>query len=352
MATENWTSAKDIKARIKELETKYKMKLGNNQGREWDVYRNKNLKPHDSGVGGVDKLTGGRYRTRGDEGWLKIQSDFQAAGQEVAQLKQSLKNIKRNDKNLKAAQYRLKLDEIATPRKDDPSTPQNEANFGTLLHKGRALLSRKTVSGKNKFLLQRENYLKQQRAEIERLKIGTSGDTGISDYAAAKASAKEWNTPFTNQYGVTTTHSDQHKLKIQNQQAGKENPNLFKGQMLISQGGGNTAILQPGSPGSNLNKDTVSNQGTDKNDFVGTPNSNTLKVNSAIPEAPIVNETENRKLLKSDVFTLDENNKPLGVMTNAQRRKWDAANQELMRKNQLKIGDRTYSSGDIGTGSG
>ena len=149
----------------------------------------------------------------------------------------------------------------------------------------------------------------------------------------------------TGKYGDT-------KTRLENINAGiPENPNLFKGQMLISNG----QLVQagsPGSPGSNLNKDTVSNQGTDKNDVVGTPNSNSLKVNSAIPKAAVENETENRKLLKSDVFTLDENNKPLGVMTNAQRRKWDAANQELMRKNQLKIGDRTYSSGDIGTGSG
>ena len=41
-------------------------------------------------------------------------------------------------------------------------------------------------------------------------------------------------------------------------------------------------------------------------------------------------------------------------MTRAQRRAWDAANQDLMRKrkDQLRIPDRSYSSGTIRTGSG
>ncbi len=49
-------------------------------------------------------------------------------------------------------------------------------------------------------------------------------------------------------------------------------------------------------------------------------------------------------LLKSDVFTLDEDGNALGVMTRSQRRNWDAANQDLMRKrqNELKIADRSY----------
>ena len=65
-------------------------------------------------------------------------------------------------------------------------------------------------------------------------------------------------------------------------------------------------------------------------------------------------EPTNREQLKSDVFTLDKDGKPLGVMTRAQRRKWDAANQDLMRKrkNDLLIANRNYGSGAIGTGSG
>ena len=65
-------------------------------------------------------------------------------------------------------------------------------------------------------------------------------------------------------------------------------------------------------------------------------------------------EPTNREQLKSDVFTLDKDGKPLGVMTRAQRRKWDAANQDLMRKrkNDLLIANRNYGSGGIGTGSG
>ena len=113
--------------------------------------------------------------------------------------------------------------------------------------------------------------------------------------------------------------------QLENLNAGiPENPNLFKGQMLISQGGGNTAILQPGSPGSNLNRDTYSNQGTDKNDVVGTPHSNSLKVNSAIPLAAVENETKNRKSLKSNVFTRHyKTGKELGVMTRNQRKAYE-----------------------------
>ena len=64
----------------------------------------------------------------------------------------------------------------------------------------------------------------------------------------------------------------------------------------------------------------------------------------------------NRGTLKSDVFTLGKDGLPLGVMTRAQRRKWDAdpKNQALMQQNiaKLKIQNRTYGSGNIGTGSG
>ena len=56
--------------------------------------------------------------------------------------------------------------------------------------------------------------------------------------------------------------------------------------------------------------------------------------------------------LKSDVFTLGADGKPLGVMSRARRRKWDANNQALLKKNALTIANRTYSSGNIGTGSG
>ena len=55
-------------------------------------------------------------------------------------------------------------------------------------------------------------------------------------------------------------------------------------------------------------------------------------------------------LLKSDVFTLDADGNRLGVMGHTQRRIWDKNNQELMRKNQLKIASRTYSSGFVGAG--
>ena len=131
-----------------------------------------------------------------------------------------------------------------------------------------------------------------------------------------------------------------------------ENPNLFKGQTLISQGGGSTAILQPGDAGSNLNKDVISNQSNTSESIVGNENSNTLRINnaanSAEPKTPIVQEKETRQALKSDVFTLGKDGKPLGVMTRAQRRKWDADNQTTMQENidRLKIQNRSYSSGN------
>ena len=36
-------------------------------------------------------------------------------------------------------------------------------------------------------------------------------------------------------------------------------------------------------------------------------------------------------------------------MTRGQRRRWEAANQDLLAKNKLKIGDRTYAN-RVGSG--
>jgi hypothetical protein len=354
MAKENWTSPKDIQARIKELEKQYGMKLGNNRGREWDQYRSKNLRPHDSGVGGVDKLSGGRYKNRGDKGWLKIQSDFQNAGLEVAQLKQALKNIKTNDKNLRAAQFRLKQEERAS---------------GSLLNKGRALLSRKTAGGQNRFLMQREGYLNQQRAEIERLKIGTSGDTEITDYKAAtsgydqhNANAAFQNNPVLKGHPAYNTKEQQNLRATRDWQSKPMSETLrwTSGGVQGTWVGDKFITLNSGEAGSNLNKDVISNQGSTSESIVGKETSNTLRINKndnqATPKAAIVQEKETRQALRSDVFTLDKDGNALGVMTRAQRRAWDAdpKNQELMRrrKDELRIPSRTYSSGDIGTGSG
>ena len=142
-----------------------------------------------------------------------------------------------------------------------------------------------------------------------------------------------------------------NKTRLENINAGiPENPNLFKGQMLISNG----QLVQAGSPGFGLKIDKVSNQGSTSEVEVGTVNSQAHTPNQATPKAPIVKEKETRQALKSDVFTLDKDGNALGVMTRSQRRAWDAANQDLMRKrkNELRISDRSYSSGDIGTGSG
>ena len=71
-------------------------------------------------------------------------------------------------------------------------------------------------------------------------------------------------------------------------------------------------------------------------------------------QKPFINQVSsdvkpNRAGLKSDIFTLDADGKALGVMTRGQRRLWEAANQDLLAKNKLKIGDRTYAN-RVGSG--
>ena len=57
-----------------------------------------------------------------------------------------------------------------------------------------------------------------------------------------------------------------------------------------------------------------------------------------------------KPFLRSDVFTLDKDGNRLGVLTNRQRLAWDKENQGVMTANQLKINNRTYSSGFVGAG--
>ena len=93
-------------------------------------------------------------------------------------------------------------------------------------------------------------------------------------------------------------------------------------QVAISNAG--TGFVKPGDPGFNLQRDVISNQGTDKESVVGNPISNTLKIDSAIPKAAVENETENRKSLKSNVFTRHyKTGKELGVMTRNQRKAYE-----------------------------
>ena len=67
--------------------------------------------------------------------------------------------------------------------------------------------------------------------------------------------------------------------------------------------------------------------------------------NRAAGQPKVEKKSPQPPLLKSDVFTLDKDNNPLGVMTRARRRRWEANNQDLMRKNmeRLKIANRTYT---------
>ena len=75
-------------------------------------------------------------------------------------------------------------------------------------------------------------------------------------------------------------------------------------------------------------------------------------ITTKFPEEKVKEQKDvkpNRAALKSDVFTLDKDGNPLGVMTRGQRRRWEAANQDLLAKNKLKIGDRTYAN-RVGSG--
>lgn len=79
-------------------------------------------------------------------------------------------------------------------------------------------------------------------------------------------------------------------------------------------------------------------------------------------KVPVVKKEPEQPYLRSDVFTLDSEGNPLGVMSRSQRNKWDKENQALMiarqkglnkpdvPKSKLKISDRTYGSGFLGSG--
>ena len=86
-----------------------------------------------------------------------------------------------------------------------------------------------------------------------------------------------------------------------------------------------------------------------------TQTTNTPKEQTEV-QKPFINQVSsdvkpNRTALKSDVFTLDKDGKPLGVMTRGQRRRWEAANQDTMAANikKLKISYRTYAN-RVGSG--
>ena len=102
---------KQIKAKIKEIETKYGISLGHSKGRSWDQYRAKYFRP--SGVkGDVDTRLPKDKRThfiRNDEHWKSIQTEINEAGQEVYELRQRLKDNKQLDKEIKGKEYKLKL---------------------------------------------------------------------------------------------------------------------------------------------------------------------------------------------------------------------------------------------------
>ena len=187
-------------------------------------------------------------------------------------------------------------------------------------------------------------------ARIEKEKLAIQKKFNNNPNVKANQTAASTLNP--NQYFGVGKYGDK-TTQFQNLNADiPENKDLFKGQMLISNG----QLVQAGSPGFGLKIDKVSNQGSTSEVEVGNTNSQALTSGQATPKAPIVQEKETRQALRSDVFTLDENNVPLGVMTRAQRRAWDANpdNQKLMRrrKEELRIHSRTYSSGNIGTGSG
>ena len=128
MATKKIKSAEaNLLKQIKTIEDKYGMTLGVNRGREWDAYRTKNFALSDdlSIKSNVDRRDQKRVSfNRGDEIWLKKQEELATAGQEVFELKQKLNDVR-----------------------------------GNIVDKVRSGLSRKTVSGKSRYDLQREQLL-------------------------------------------------------------------------------------------------------------------------------------------------------------------------------------------------
>jgi len=149
---------KQIKAKIKEIEAKYGIRLGYNKGREWDHYRNKWFKP--SGVkGDVDTRLPKDKRThfiRKDEHWQSIRNEVNQAGQEVYALRQRLKDNKQLDKQINTKEYQLKLLKL------------DNRSLLTLARKG---LSRKTVDGGNRFVQQRNALIENVEKELNQLKI-------------------------------------------------------------------------------------------------------------------------------------------------------------------------------------
>ncbi len=149
---------KEIKAKIKKIEAKYGIKLGYNKGREWQAYRTKFFKP--SGVkGDVDTRLSKDKRThfiRNDAHFQSIQKEINEAGQEVAGLRQRLKDNKQLDKQIKGKEFQLKL------------LKRDNRSLLTLARKG---LSRKTVDGGNRFVQQRNAFIEQQEKELDQLKI-------------------------------------------------------------------------------------------------------------------------------------------------------------------------------------
>ena len=129
MATKKIKSAEaNLLKQIKAIEDKYGQTLGVNRGREWDVYRKKNFALSDDLTikSNVDRRDKKQYKSfdRGDETWIAKQQELAAAGQQVFELKQRLNDVR-----------------------------------GNVIDKVRSGLSRKTVSGKSRYDLQREQLL-------------------------------------------------------------------------------------------------------------------------------------------------------------------------------------------------
>tara|TARA_B100000902_G_scaffold334113_1_gene333080 strand:+ start:268 stop:840 length:573 start_codon:yes stop_codon:yes gene_type:complete len=128
MATKKIKSAEaDLLKQIKVIEDKYGQTLGVNRGREWDVYRKNNFALSDDLTikSNVDRRDE-KYKSfnRGDETWTAKQQELATAGQQVFELKQKLSDVQ-----------------------------------GNVIDKVRSGLSRKTVSGKSRYSLEREQLL-------------------------------------------------------------------------------------------------------------------------------------------------------------------------------------------------
>jgi len=179
-------------------------------------------------------------------------------------------------------------------------------------------------------LTKRKDKLETQRLDVEQKSIGTSWDV--------------FNDPTSPSYkdgGEEVGTMVNGELQPTRESSILANPEQYTSSAIRN------AQKQDYSTGTGV-VETPKGDNIDKTIITKTPKEKTEE------QKPFINQVSsdvkpNRAALKSDIFTLDADGKALGVMTRGQRRLWEAANQDLLAKNKLKIGDRTYAN-RVGSG--